>query len=143
VRFLLDVNVLIALLDPLHVHHAITHDWFAAEGRDAFATCPLTQNAVLRIFGHPRYPRSPGTPWAVTPQLKSLTALAGHQFWPDDVSLLDRRLVATERLTSSARLTDVYLLALAHSRGAKLATLDRRLQSDAVVDGAQALNVIG
>ena len=26
---LLDVNVLVALFDPDHVHHELAHDWFA------------------------------------------------------------------------------------------------------------------
>jgi predicted nucleic acid-binding protein len=57
---LLDVNVLIALLDRRHVHHDPAHGWFAAAQANGWATCPLTQNAVLRILGQPRYPNSPG-----------------------------------------------------------------------------------
>lgn len=141
-RFLLDVNVLIALLDPVHAHASVAHDWFASEGRASFATCPLTQNAVLRIFGNPRYPRSQGTPWAIVPLLKSLTALPGHEFWPDDISLLDAERVRPEQLVSFARLTDDYLLALAASRGAQLATLDRRLRHDAVHGGEAAIRLL-
>ena len=37
--FLLDVNVLIALIDPAHVHHDIANRWFKAEGRRDWATC--------------------------------------------------------------------------------------------------------
>jgi hypothetical protein len=55
---LLDVNVLIALLDRRHVHHEAAHCWFAMAQADGWATCPLTQNAVLRILGQPRYPNS-------------------------------------------------------------------------------------
>ena len=29
-RHLLDVNAIIALIDPLHVHHERAHAWFAA-----------------------------------------------------------------------------------------------------------------
>ena len=36
--FLLDVNVLIALIDPYHDRHDDAHDWFAAQGRRAWAT---------------------------------------------------------------------------------------------------------
>jgi hypothetical protein len=57
---LLDVNVLIALLDQRHVQHEQAHGWFAAAQANGWATCPLTQNAVLRILGQPRYPNSPG-----------------------------------------------------------------------------------
>ncbi len=57
--FLLDVNVLIALVDPAHVQHEQAHDWFARVGQRAFATCPITENGLLRIVGHPKYPNSP------------------------------------------------------------------------------------
>ena len=79
---LLDVNVLIALLDRRHVHHEPAHRWFAGS-RGPWATCPLTQNAVLRIVGHPRYPNSPGGPAKVSPVLRRLIAHPGHVFWPE------------------------------------------------------------
>ena len=63
--FLLDINVLIALLDPTHTQHDAAHDWFKPQGCEAWATCPLTENGVLRSIGHARYPNSPGTPAAV------------------------------------------------------------------------------
>jgi hypothetical protein len=58
--YLLDVNVLIALIDPTHVQHDRAHHWFSARGKKAWATCPLTENGVLRIFGNSRYLNSPG-----------------------------------------------------------------------------------
>ena len=140
--FLLDVNVLIALADPAHVQHDMAHDWFAREGEKNWATCPITQNGLLRIVGHPRYPNSPGTPAAVADVLKSLCALPGHVFWADAISLGDEKHVDTSRLLSSAQVTDSYLLALAASRKCRLATFDRRLVADAVKGGADALCII-
>jgi toxin-antitoxin system PIN domain toxin len=140
--FLLDANVLIALLDPAHVQHDVAHEWFAAQGQQAWATCPLTENAVLRIVGHSRYPNSPGTPAAVAPLMASLCALPGHVFWPDDISLLDATMFDLTRLLNSSQVTDSYLLALACARGGKLATFDRRLIPDAVSRGAQGLHLI-
>ncbi len=141
-KFLLDVNVLIALIDPAHVQHERAHQWFAASGRRAWATCPLTENGVLRIVGHARYPNSPGTPAAVAEVMRGLRALPGHEFWSDDVSLFDRKRIHTERLLDSAQVTDSYLLALASAHAGKLATFDRRLVADAVVHGSKALHVI-
>jgi hypothetical protein len=143
VTFLLDANVLIALIDPGHVHHDDAHAWFAGEGGGAWATCPLTQNAVLRIVGHSRYPGSPGGPASVAPSLASLLAHAGHRFWPDDVSLLDDSLVDATRLLTPGQVTDSYLLALARAKGGRLATLDRKLAVAAVRGGREALRVIG
>jgi toxin-antitoxin system PIN domain toxin len=141
-RFLIDINVLIALIDPAHIQHDRAHEWFAAPGRHAWATCPLTENGVLRIVGHPRYPNSPGTPAAVAELLAELCTLPGHDFWPDDITLLDAERVHGMRLLDSAQVTDSYLLALAGAHGGKLATFDHRLVTDAVVNGVQALHLI-
>jgi toxin-antitoxin system PIN domain toxin len=139
---LLDANVLIALIDPAHVQHDAAHGWFASEGHRAWATCPITENAVVRIVGHVRYPNSPGTPAAVAPLVAHMRALPGHSFWADDISLLDSGHVDCARLLSSAQVTDSYLLALARAYRGKLATFDRRLVSDAVPDGRQCLHLI-
>lgn len=142
-NFLLDVNVLIALIDPTHVQHDPAHVWFAAQGRRSWATCPLTENGVLRIVGHARYPNSPGTPAAVAPLLAGLCALPGHVFWPDDISLLAADSVDAARLLASSQVTDSYLLALACAHGGQLATFDRRLVADAVHGGVKGLHLIG
>jgi toxin-antitoxin system PIN domain toxin len=142
IRYLLDVNVLIALIDPAHVQHDRAHDWFAATGRQAWATSPHTQNGVLRIVGSARYPNSPGNPAAVAPVLSALLALDGHEFWPDSVSLLDPALADSARLLDSTQVTDSYLLALASAHGGQFATFDRRLVADAVRNGASALHLI-
>ena len=139
--YLLDVNMLIALADPAHVQHDTAHDWFAAH-KQSWATCPLTENGLLRIVGHPRYPNSPGTPAAVADTLASLCALPGHTFWPDDISVGDANWLDTSRLLSSAQVTDSYLLALAAAHGGRLATLDRRLVASAVNGGAQVLCIV-
>jgi toxin-antitoxin system PIN domain toxin len=141
-RFLLDINVLIALMDPAHVQHDRAHEWFATSGKQAWATCPLTENGVLRIIGHARYPNSPGTPAAVVELMKGLRALPGHEFWPDDLTLLDGQPILSARLLDSAQVTDSYLLALAYAHDGQLATFDRRLVTNAVVNGSKALHLI-
>ncbi len=140
--FLLDVNVLIALLDPTHVHHGDAHNWFSAKGRKAWATCPLTENSVLRILGDQRYPNSPGNPATVAELLDEFFSLPGHVFWPDDISILDRHRLDPSRLLTSQQVTDTYLLALAHAHAGQLATLDRRLITDAVKAASAALHLI-
>ena len=140
--FLLDVNVLIALIDPGHVQHDHAHNWFTGEGRKAWATCPMTENGVLRIVGHPRYPNCPGSPAAVAELLTSFRNLPGHAFWPDDISLLDRAHSNTARLLDSSHVTDSYLLALAHAHKGQLATFDQRMPTNSVRDGSKALHLI-
>ncbi len=141
--YLLDINVLIALLDPAHVQHDTAHDWFATHGESSWATCPLTENGVLRIVGHARYPNTPGSPAAVAPLVAQLRQRPGHVFWPDDLSLVDPAWVDASRLLSAGQVTDSYLLALACAHGGQLASFDRRLVTDAVRDGARGLHLIG
>jgi uncharacterized protein len=119
-RYLLDVNVLIALVDPAHVQHDCLHEWFGRVGRKAFATCPLTENGLLRIVGHPKYPNSPGPPRALVSSLAAKRGLGGHAFWPDAISLLDSPLADPNLLSSHGRVTDSYLLALARLNKGKL-----------------------
>jgi len=133
---------LIALVDPGHIHHDRAHRWFSSKGAKAWATCPMTEKGVLRIVGHFRYPNSPGTPAAVATLLASLRELPGHAFWPDDLSLLDRRHINAARLLETAQVTDSCLLALAREHDGQLATLDQRPVADAVIDGRSYLHVI-
>src|SRR5512133_2173909 len=122
--FLLDTNVLIALAWPNHVHHRDTVEWFRAKGVKAFRTCPLTQTGFVRISSNPAFTPDPPSPGEAIALLKRLTALPGHTFWPDDLSLADafagEAPVATHR-----QVTDGYLLRLASAHDGVLATIDR------------------
>jgi toxin-antitoxin system PIN domain toxin len=139
---LLDVNVLIALVDPAHVQHDAAHHWFSRVGRKAFATCPLTENGLVRIVGHPKYPNSPGPPSTVLPALAAIRRLPGHRFWPDKLSIADETVFASRLLSSHTRVTDSYLLALAHAHRGRLATLDHKLATEVVPHGEGALELI-
>ncbi|HEY1607014.1 MAG TPA: TA system VapC family ribonuclease toxin [Allosphingosinicella sp.] len=141
--YLLDVNVLVALLDPAHVFHDAAHVWFEREGQESWATCPLTENGAIRVFGHVRYPDGPGSPGAAAEFVGALLEHSGHVFWSDEISLFTASHVRPEALGTAAQVTDAYLLALAVHRSAKLATLDRRLSHAAVEGGAEALAFIG
>ena len=137
--YLLDINVLVALIDPTHAAHEAAHAWFEKDGQDEWASCPLTENGVIRIVGHPRYPNSPGSPADVAKVMRGMCRLPGHRFWPDDISLLDANAVEAERIRTLAQVTDTYLLALAVSHRGKLATFDRRLSDAAVPRGKAAV----
>jgi toxin-antitoxin system PIN domain toxin len=139
--FLLDVNVLIALLDPMHTQHARAHAWFA-ETVTTWVTCALTQNGFLRIVSHPRYANPLTSPGEAVPVLAEFCARPDHRFWNDDTSLLDPAAIDATRLLSTGQVTDSYLLALAVKHGARLATLDKRLVTSAVHGGDAAKHVI-
>ena len=138
---LLDVNLLLALLDPAHVDHELADSWFGDALRRPWATCALTQNGYLRIASQSRYTNPAHIEEAVD-LLDGLTAFATHEFWPDEVSMLDETLFNRAALGSAARVTDSYLLGLAVSRGGRLATLDRKLRTSAVAGGDDALIVV-
>lgn len=140
--FLLDVNVLIALIDPAHTAHDAAHTWFTATGHTSWATCPLTENGVIRIVGHPRYPNAPGSPAIVAEIVGTLRRLPGHHFWPDNLSLVGSDRVDVTRILTSAQVTNSYLLVLAQAHGGRLATFDRRLSTAAVRDGQASLHRI-
>lgn len=140
--FLLDVNVLIALIDPAHVAHDAAHVWFASTGSKSWATCPITENGVIRIVGHPKYPNSAGSPAAAAPLIARLRALPGHVFWTDALSLVASPLIDIARVMTPGQVTDVYLLGLAVAKGGKLATFDRRLATRAVKGGKAGICLI-
>lgn len=126
--FLLDVNVLIALAWPSHVHHLIAQRWFARKRVAGFRSCPLTQTGFVRISSNPKF-----TPDAVSPKealglLQRISALPEHEFWPDDLRLADV-IDECDYIVGHRQITDAYLLALARTRSAILATLDRGVLS--------------
>ena len=141
-RALLDVNVLIALFNPSHVHHEIAHDWFEDHRALGWATCPITENGFLRILSHPQaeVEADRSTLFA---SLRTFCASGQHEFWPDAVSLRDETLFEPSAIVSHHQLTDVYLLGLASRMGGTLATFDGSIPVKAVQGAsAQTISVI-
>lgn len=128
---LLDVNVLVALIDPGHVFHDVAHEWFGAR-KTSWATCPLTENGIIRVISNPRYPNAIGTTAEAARLVRGLCALPGHEFWPDSMSLLSPEVCDLSRLTTSGQVSDSYLLALTVANGGRLATFDQRLVTAAI-----------
>jgi toxin-antitoxin system PIN domain toxin len=131
VRALLDVNVLIALLDSDHASHDSAIDWFAKHAREGWASCPITQNGCIRIMSNPGYP-NPLPVQAVIEHLAAACHQDIHEFWPDEVSLLDSAVVDSTRIHGPRQLTDIYLLALAVKRGGAFVTFDTGIPLAAV-----------
>ena len=130
-RALLDVNVLVALLDAAHLHHVTATAWLATHVGKGWASCPLTQNGCVRILSLPGY-RNAQAPVAVAERLGLAAADPSHEFWPDDISVLDAGRLRWDHVLTSRQLTDVYLLALAVAHGGRLVTLDRGIALRAV-----------
>lgn len=130
-RALLDINVLIALHDCDHVHHARAAEWFEAHSAQGWASCPLTQNGFLRIMSQTGY-SNPQPLSLLLHMLQSSTQTPFHQFWPDDISLLDQSSFQQTHIHSSRQLTDLYLLGLAVKNQACLLSFDQRIPLSAV-----------
>ena len=130
---LLDVNVMVALFDPDHVHHDLAHDWFAEQRVAGWETCPLTENGLVRVLSSQRV--GAGLTIAdIAARLRILKSVGRHVFWGDDVSLTDERLFRSKSIRGHRQVTDVYLAGLAQAKGGHLATLDRSIPVSAIVD---------
>lgn len=129
---LLDVNVLVALFNPAHVHHDTAHDWFAEERASGWATCPLTENGFLRVLSDPARGEEAGQMPDLVNRLRKFCGSGGHEFWPDAISLRDERLFNVSLARGHKQITDVYLLGLATKRGGRLVTFDRTIPIGAV-----------
>ena len=133
---LLDVNTLVALAWPNHVHHRAAHRWFGARSDSSWATCPLTQSGFVRVSASPRATSEARSPQECVLLLRRILALPGHQFWTDDISLAGETKLNLELLVGYRQVTDAHLLALAIRRGGCLATFDRGLRHLLPADGA-------
>lgn len=127
--FLLDVNVLIALLWGRHEHHAAAQRWFAAASPQGWATCGLTQLAFVRIVSTPAF-----SPEAIR-AVQAVAILAANLEHPSHRAWVDRWgagvLLAPflSRLVGHRQVTDAYLLGLALKHGGRLATFDRGIEA--------------
>ncbi len=140
---LLDVNVLVALFNPDHVHHEVAHDWFADNRGDGWATCPVTENGFVRVVANPAYGGVLHSPSALVGRLRTFCADRHHLFWPDSVSLHDDTLFNPAMMTSHRALTDIYLLGLAVKHRGRLVTFDRTIPLKAVKGvGPRMLHVV-
>lgn len=115
--WLLDASVLVALTTPRHVHHAAARAWFGT-GRP-FATCPITQGALIRFTL-----REGADAMSATSAVARLAERDDHTFWPDDLAYTAAML---RGVVGHRQVTDAYLVALAGHRGGRVATLDRGL----------------
>ncbi len=125
---LLDVNVLIALAWPNHVHHAATRTWFEEQRHKGWATCTLTEAGFVRLSCNPSVVRHNVTPLDAIAVLERLTRLGVHTFWPLDQSMLSLPRSIGVRLQGYRQITDAVLLATAMKLDGQLATLDAGME---------------
>lgn len=120
-KYLLDVNALLALAHQDHADHEKSSRWFkeAAGAASAFLTCPITELGFLRVSMQAGLSRNLDAAQDTLSGMKKSSRVP-FVFVPDSM--------AVEKLPpyvrTPAQLTDGYLLLLAKANGAKLSTLD-------------------
>lgn len=130
---LLDVNVLVALFTPEHVHHEIAHAWFADHHEKGWATCAVTENGFVRVVTQLPRARGDFRPETAVEYLRRFRASKTYQFWPDRVSLTDTKVFETAYIRGHRQVIDVYLLGLATAMRGCLATFDNSIPLKAVI----------
>lgn len=120
-KYLLDVNALIAAIWKNHPDHSTLDAWL--EGKE-LATCPISQLGFLRISTHPKALNADMT--TTRRLLESFLHKHRSQFIADDLSPLK------SSARKSEQVTDLYLAELAASKGMKLAKLDEGIFHEAV-----------
>ena len=128
---LLDVNVLIALCDPGHSFRRAAKSWIVSNASRGWASCPLTQNGCVRIVSQPGYSYQIPLLEAIQ-TLQTLCQSPLHQFWSDDLSLLDAQAFDHRKIHGHRQLTDLYLLALAVKHQGCFVTFDDAIALSAV-----------
>ncbi len=132
-RALFDTSFLVAFFDHDHNFHDIAVEWYGQNQRHGWATCPITQNGFLRILSGSKY--SSKKQYRLTDVLRALhdnSQRDDHEFWADDISLLDDDLFRLDQVLGPKQLTDVYLLGLAIKNGGRLVTFDRKIPISSV-----------
>lgn len=139
-RALLDVNVLIALLDANHVHHARARQWLEANIAAGWASCAVTQKDCLRVLSSTHYPNAV-KPTEAAARLREATEQLFHQFWAGGPSVLSPGLVSWEYIVGSRQVTDAYLLGLAVHHGGRFVTFEQSL-TPGMLRGAQPQHLV-
>jgi hypothetical protein len=127
-RHLLDLNALIALADPDHLHYHAMQNWFDAAGNKDWGVCPLTEAGFIRVTTNPAY-RGPSRTVAQAATILGQFALhPGYRYWPIAESWSAVTAPFSARLLGHQQVTDAYLLGLAIKEKGVLVTFDKGIR---------------
>jgi toxin-antitoxin system PIN domain toxin len=125
VSALLDVNTLVALAWPNHVHHRAAVRWFEEHSAVGWATCPTTESGFVRVSSNRKAIPTATTVSSAIAVLDELRSQPAHEFWVDDISLTSCPELDVTALAGYRQVADAHLLTLAIRRGGRLITFDR------------------
>jgi toxin-antitoxin system PIN domain toxin len=122
---LIDVNLLVSIAWPNHVHHAPVLEWFGEASAGGWATTAFTEAGFVRVSSNAAAIATAVTPERAIAMLEQLRRVPGHRFLADDVQLVIASRLSRSHLRTHRNVTDAHLLALARRHRMPLATLDR------------------
>jgi hypothetical protein len=129
---LLDVNVLVAIFDATHPHHEAAHEWFGEHSLGGWASCARTENGCLRVLSRSQHLVHKLGLREFAQAMADFRRMGRHEFWAEDLSLLDEKRFDWNSIVGPGQISDVYLLGLAVARGGVLVTFDRTIPWRAV-----------
>lgn len=137
-RYLADVNVLLALLHARHEHHRLIVPWLEAHaGQGAIGMCRVVQMALLRLLTARRVmAEEVMPPRAVWQVLDQLAEDGRFLFLDEPEELTPTWRLLCHQLRAEVAGTDVYLAALARASGRMMLTFDRGFERFRSVDVA-------
>jgi len=128
VRYLLDLNALIALGDPDHEHHQAVQDWFIAAGNADWGVCLLTEAGFVRVTTNPAYRPISRTIAQATNVLADFALHPVYRYWPITEKWAVLTAPFSARVMGHQQVTDAYLLGLAIQENAVLVTFDKAIR---------------
>jgi len=142
IRYLLDLNCLIALADPDHEHHRAIHAWFQVSGKQNWGVCALTEAGFVRVTTNPAYRPATRTVAQAAAILADFATAAGYRYWPvtEPWDALTQGFAG--RIFGHHQVTDACLLGLAVRCGGVLVTFDRGIRYLAGADLANHVLVL-
>ena len=121
-KFLLDINALLAWEHPGSPHHANFHTWAKMAGHSSFWTCAHTELGFIRVsmqvFGY-----------SLAQASEALTLLKKHTGGFITMAPSPR---LPAWASTAAKTSDAYLVQVAKENGMRLATLDSAIKDAAV-----------
>ena len=141
---LLDVNVLIALTEPGHIHYEMAQKWFNSSGKNSLGICPLTEVGFVRVTTSPSFRPGPRTQEQAIAILQMLKGQSGYRYWKIDEN--ETWVMVTtpfaSRIFGHQQVTDAYLLGLAIKEDGVLVTFDKAIEYMAAPEFSRNLLVL-
>ena len=123
-KYLLDVNVLMAITWPTHVAHNKAQSWFLELGNSGWVTSPGTESGFIRLSSNPLIVSEVVTPNTCAGLLESLKKVGKYGFVTDRVELAQELTQSGVSLTGYRQVSDAHLALVAQKNECVFATLD-------------------